>query len=277
MLRPEPPVFSVRNVSKTYRMRSGGTHRAVNDVSFDVLPGEIVALVGESGSGKTSLARIALGLLRPDAGDVLLQGRSLIEARPKELRRLRTAMQPVFQDSSTAFNPRRTVEEILVQATPPGLRLAPAGRRARVIQLLEQVRLRPAEPLLGRYPHELSGGQRQRLSIARAIAMDPAFIVADEPLSGADVSTRGEILNLFLDIQAARGVAYLFITHDISIARAFAQRVLVMYRGDLVEEGPVAQVIDTPRHDYTRRLVGAAMQGRGAIDAALAGLGAGRG
>jgi ABC-type glutathione transport system ATPase component len=260
------PVFSARSISKTYRMRNGGTHRAVNDVSFDVFPGEIVALVGESGSGKSSLARIALCLMAPDAGEISLNGTTLTNIPPKRLRELRTAMQPVFQDSSTAFNPRRTVEQLLTQATPKSLKLDATRRRARIIRLLEQVRLRPAEALLARYPHELSGGQRQRLSIARAIAMEPVFIVADEPLSGADVSTRGEILNLFLDIQAERDVSYLFITHDISIARAFAHRVLVMYRGDLVEHGPVDEVIDRPKHEYTRKLVGAALMGREAID-----------
>lgn len=260
------PIFSVQGVSKTYRMRNGGKHLAVNDVSFEVYPGEIVALVGESGSGKTSLARIALCLMKPDAGDVVLNGHSLVHTTPARLRELRTAMQPVFQDSSTAFNPRRTVEQLLKQATPNGLHLTPQQLRARIVGLLEQVRLRPAERLLGRFPHELSGGQRQRLAIARAIAMDPVFIVADEPLSGADVSIRGEILNLFLDIREWKNVAYLFITHDISIARAFAHRVLVMYQGNLVEHGPVEDVIDYPRHPYTQRLVTAALTGRKAIN-----------
>jgi ABC-type oligopeptide transport system ATPase subunit len=132
--------------------------------------------------------------------------------------------------------------------------------------LLEQVRLLPAAGMLGRFPHELSGGQRQRLSIARAIAMDPVFIVADEPLSGADVSIRGKILNLFLDIQEQRNVAYLFITHDISIARAFAHRILVMYRGRIVEQGLAEEVIDNPQDPYTQRLVAAALAGRKAIN-----------
>jgi len=260
------PVFAAEHVSKTYHMRHGQTHLAVDDVSFEVRAGETVALVGESGSGKTSLAKITLALVRPDAGDVRLLDRSLVHATPAELRRLRTSMQPVFQDSSTAFNPRRTVEQLLVQATPKASSYGSAALRARVIGLLEQVRLSPAAGMLGRFPHELSGGQRQRLAIARAIAMDPVFIVADEPLSGADVSIRGKILNLLLDIQEQRNVAYLFITHDISIARAFAHRILVMYRGRIVEQGTAEEVIDNPQDPYTQRLVAAALAGRKAIN-----------
>lgn len=266
MANAEAPVFVAEHVSKTYHMRQGQTHLAVDDVSFDVRAGETVALVGESGSGKTSLAKITLALLKPDAGDVRLLDRSLVHTTPTELRRLRTAMQPVFQDSSTAFNPRRTVEQLLVQATPDARAYRASDLRARTLGLLEQVRLLPAAGMLGRFPHELSGGQRQRLAIARAIAMDPVFIVADEPLSGADVSIRGKILNLFLDIQEQRNVAYLFITHDISIARAFAHRILVMYRGRIVEQGRAEEVIDNPQDPYTQRLVAAALAGRKAIN-----------
>lgn len=265
------PIFSVENVSKRYRMRNGDTHLAVNDVSFTIGEGEIVALVGESGSGKTSLARICLALMKPDEGDVKLNGQSLVFATAAELRSARIPMQPVFQDSSSAFNPRRTVESIMRQAMRNRARMTSIQIRNRAIELLEQVRLSPGAGFLHRLPHELSGGQRQRLAIARAIAMEPDLIIADEPLSGADVSIRGQVLNLFLDIREERNVAYLFITHDISIARAFAQRVLVMYKGDLVEQGLVEDVIDNPRHSYTQRLVSAALAGRRAIDGITAG------
>lgn len=264
------PIFSAEGVSKNYRMRNGGAHLAVDNVSFVVHAGEIVALVGESGSGKTSLAKIALGLMRPDAGDVKLNGNSLVHTTPMRLRQVRTAMQPVFQDSSVAFNPRRTVQQLLAQATLNASTMNSQAVRARAIELLNEVRLSPGENFLGRFPHELSGGQRQRLAIARALAMKPVLIVADEPLSGADVSIRGQILNLFLDIQERENVGYLFITHDISIARAFAHRVLVMYKGVLVEQGTAEDVIDRPQHDYTQRLVSAALAGRRNIERAVA-------
>jgi ABC-type glutathione transport system ATPase component len=198
-------------------------------------------------------------LLKPDAGDAQLQGQSLVSIEPARLREIRTAMQPVFQDASAAFNPRRTVAQAISQAIVKP-EVAPQQREDKIIELLEQVRLAPGRSFLTRFPHELSGGQRQRLSIARAIAMDPVLIIADEPLSGADVSIRGEILNLLLDLQAQRGVAYLFVTHDISIARAFAHRVAVMYQGSLVEEGRADEVIDRPKHPYTQRLVAAAVR-----------------
>jgi ABC-type glutathione transport system ATPase component len=271
-MKTPPPIFTVENVSKRYRMRNGETHLAVNDVSFAVGAGEIVALVGESGSGKTSLAKICLALMQPDVGRVTLKGRSLTDASPQELRRSRVAMQPVFQDSSSAFNPRRTVENILRQATKGRSGMSSQELRTHAIGLLEQVRLLPGEQFLKRLPHELSGGQRQRLAIARALAMEPELIIADEPLSGADVSIRGQVLNLFLDIRAQRNVAYLFITHDISIARAFAERVLVMYKGELVEQGYVEDVIDNPQHPYTQRLVSAALAGRRAIDEITSGI-----
>jgi ABC-type glutathione transport system ATPase component len=253
-----PPILELVGVSKSFRLRDGGIQHAVKSVDLVVGAGETVALIGESGSGKTSLARIALALLKPDAGDVLLQGQSLVEIDAERLRAVRTAMQPVFQDSSAAFNPRRTVAQALGQAVvKPGLDAS--QREARIIELLEQVRLTPGKSFLGRFPHELSGGQRQRLAIARAIGKDPVLIIADEPLSGADVSIRGELLNLLLDLQEQRSIAYLFITHDISIAHAFAHRVAVMYQGSLVEEGTADEVIERPKHPYTQRLVAASL------------------
>lgn len=253
------PIIDVRGVSKTFTTRSQAPHLAVNNVSLAIYPGETVALVGESGSGKTSVSRIVLALLKPDTGDVLLQGRSLLNLRGDGLRKARTVMQPVFQDSGAAFNPRRTIAQLLRQAIDAG---APSDvdRQARAIELLELVRLRPGADYLGRFPHELSGGQRQRLAIARAIATNPELIVADEPLSGADVSIRGQVLNLLLDLQAERHIAYLFITHDIAVARSFAHRVIVMYKGEIVEQGPAEQVIAAPTHPYTKRLVDSALR-----------------
>jgi len=248
-----PPLLVLDGVAKTFRGGGGATVAAVKPTSLTVHAGEIVALVGESGSGKSTLGRIALGLIEPDEGSVSFDGHRLQSLSPAEFRAVRTGMQPIFQDPTSSLNPRRTVRELLMQA----LWKQPGEGEARCAALLEDVGLQPPARYLDRYPHELSGGQRQRVSIARSLAMQPRLIIADEPLSGADVSIRGQVLNLLLDIQQSRGVAYLMITHDISIARAFAHHVAVMMRGELVEIGPAAEVLRTPSHDYTRRLIAA--------------------
>jgi ABC-type glutathione transport system ATPase component len=247
-----PPLLVLDGVAKTFRA-GGSTVAAVKPTSLSVHAGEIVALVGESGSGKSTLGRIALGLIEPDEGSVSFDGHRLQGLSPAEFRAVRTGMQPIFQDPTSSLNPRRNVRELLMQA----LWKQPGEGEARCAALLRDVGLQPAARYLDRYPHELSGGQRQRVSIARSLAMQPRLIIADEPLSGADVSIRGQVLNLLLDIQKSRGVAYLMITHDISIARAFADRVAVMMRGELVEIGAAAEVLRTPSHDYTRRLIAA--------------------
>jgi ABC-type glutathione transport system ATPase component len=249
----EKPLLELRRVSKTFRSAAGETVAAVRGVSLTVRRGETVALVGESGSGKSTLGRIALGLIKPDSGDVLLDGRPFASLSRRAFRAARTAMQPIFQDATASLNPRRTVRQLLAQA----VRRRDDRIDAHAVRLLDSVGLRPGSEYLDRLPHELSGGQRQRVAIARALAVEPALIVADEPLSGADVSIRGQVLNLLLDVQEARGIAYLMITHDISIARAFADRVAVMLRGEIVESGAVADVLTSPRHDYTRRLLDA--------------------
>ncbi len=247
------PILELVGISKTFRRTGGTPLKAVDNVSLMVGRGETVALVGESGSGKSTLGRIALGLLAPDSGRVVLDGRVLSELSAGELRRARVAMQPIFQDATSSLNPRRSARELMAQALP-GAGEAVDEQAAR---LLDRVGLSPGHDYLPRFPHEISGGQRQRLAIARALAMNPRLIVADEPLSGADVSIRGQILNLLLDIKEERGVAYLMITHDISIARHFADRVAVMQRGVIVETGPAAQVLTSPSHPYTRQLVAA--------------------
>jgi len=255
---PPSPILELRNVSKIYN-RGGIPNRAVDGVSLKISAGETVALVGESGSGKTSVSRIALGLVRPDEGEVLLHGQSLLTMDKQTLRRKRLAMQPVFQDSGAAFNPRRTIQQILDQALDANP-IQVADRYKRKVELLDSVRLSPGDDYLRRFPHELSGGQRQRLAIARAVAAGPELIVADEPLSGADVTIRGQVLNLLIDLQLSNQLGYLFVTHDIAIARAFAHRVVVMYKGRIVEEGPAEEVVGNPRHDYTKRLVASAFR-----------------
>lgn len=253
-----PPLLEVREVSVSFKQRHGEIVHAVRSVSFEVRRGETVALVGESGSGKSSLARLILCLTRPHGGEIAINGDRIDHLSARDLRKKRLLMQPVFQDAAGAFNPRRSVFQSLVEA----LRCSaapPSDMRAAAEQLLEQVKLFPANRLLNAFPHELSGGQRQRLGIARALAVDPKIIIADEPLSGADVSIRGQIIDLLIEIQELRGIAYLFITHDMGLARAFAHRVLVMYKGSLVEQGPAEQIFASPQHEYTRLLVSAAV------------------
>ena len=247
------PLLEVREVCKTFRRSRTESVSALRSVNLHVDAGESLALVGESGSGKSTLGRIALGLLAPDSGSVLVEGRQLGELQAAELRRLRAEMQPIFQDAAAALNPRRSAKGHLLQA----LAVRGAAKEAEAIALLESVGLRPGQEYLNRLPHELSGGQRQRLTIARALAPQPRLIVADEPLSGADVSIRGQILNLLLHIKQSRAIAYLLITHDISVARAFSDRVAVMMRGEIVETGPAERVLMRPEHEYTRRLLAA--------------------
>jgi len=249
------PLLELCHLHKIFARRGAPPLRAVDDVSLSVEAGECVALVGESGSGKSTLARLALRLLLPDSGQVLLEGNDFARLSGQALRRARMTVQPVFQDASATFNPRRTVRGLLRQA------LVQAGRAntrdTALCALLERVELHPAADLLPRYPSELSGGQRQRLSIARALATEPRLIIADEPLSGADVSIRAQILDLLTGLQAASGLAYLLITHDMLLARAVSDRVAVMYQGRIVETGPTASVLDRPGDPYTRRLLAA--------------------
>lgn len=247
------PVLELLHLSKMFPLRGAAPLLAVANVSLTVAAGECVALVGESGSGKSTLARLALRLIEPDAGEVLLAGRSLMRIRRGELRRARRGMQPVFQDPTASFNPRRTVRALLRQA------LEGAGDRDardhQIAELLDAVRLKPAADYLDRYPHELSGGQGQRLAIARALAPRPAVIIADEPLSGADVSIRAQILNLLIDLEHRSRIAYLLITHDMLVAGSFSHRIAVMYRGRIVEQGQTGAVLRAPLHPYTQALL----------------------
>ncbi len=235
----------------------GGTAsevRAVDGVSFQVEAGETLALVGESGSGKSTTARLALRLLEPTSGELYFRGESILGRR--DLGAFRKQAQFVFQDPFSSLNPRHTVETIL--AEPFVLhKLAPKSEiPERVRALLERVGLRPEHAR--RYPHQFSGGQRQRIGIARALAVEPELIVADEPVSALDVSVQAQVLNLLQDLKAERGLAMLFIAHDLAVVRMVSQRIAVMYRGRLVEVGPAEAVCETPLHPYTRALLAAA-------------------
>ncbi len=262
---PESALFEAHEVTKRFERRDGSAFNAVDRVSLSISAAETVALVGETGSGKSTLARLALGLTAPDEGDICFRGRSLEKMSPAEHRMFRLAVQPIFQDPGASFNPRRKVKDLLQQA------FVQAGRTkdaipAATTAVLASVGLHATADFLHRYPHELSGGQKQRLAIARALAMAPDLLIADEPLSGADASIRGQILNLLTDLQDERKIAILFITHDISIARAFAHRVSVMYRGTVVEQGLASDVLSKPQHPYTQLLLAAAPSVTGDID-----------
>ncbi|MGJ7575068.1 ATP-binding cassette domain-containing protein [Variovorax sp. RB2P76] len=229
----------------------------LHEIDLQVAPGECVALVGESGSGKTTLARTAMRLYEPQQGDVVFAGREITHMNEAELRPLRARMQMIFQDPLSALNPRRRVGEIVVQ---PLLSYGRLGASASAAQRDEQARALLAQVSLPpefaqRYPHELSGGQRQRVGIARAIALQPDLIVADEIVSGLDVSTQARILMLLRELRTRLDMGMIFVTHDLSVVRVLCDRVVVMREGRIVEQGPTVEVFDQPQHPYTRALL----------------------
>jgi oligopeptide/dipeptide ABC transporter ATP-binding protein len=257
------PLVEVADLVKHYKRRGwlrgdAAPVRAVDGVSFTVAPGETLGLVGESGSGKSTVGRAVLRLETPTAGTVRFDGADLASLDGTALRKLRRRMQVVFQDPFGSLNPRRTVGDSIAEGLVIHQIGTSADRKARVDGLLEEVGLDAS--LADRYPHEFSGGQRQRIGIARALAVEPEFIVCDEPVSALDVSIQAQVLNLLLDLRARRGLAYLFIAHDLAVVRQIAHRVAVMYLGTIVELGPARQVISAPRHPYTRALVSAIPQ-----------------
>ena len=256
-------LLEARNVSRLFPVRGSGglfspplMQRAVDGVSASLHAGEVLALVGESGSGKTTLGRMLLGLTEPSEGAIYYRGRALAEQPRGAGSAFRREVQVVFQDTGGSLNPRHTIAQSV--ALPLTYHRGLDGRAAakEVDALLEQVGLPPAH-FRQRLPHELSGGQRQRVGIARALAAQPAVIVADEPVSALDVSIRAQILRLMADLQRERQLAYLLITHDLGVVRAVADRVMVMAAGKLVETGDADQVLEAPRHDYTQQLLAA--------------------
>ncbi|WP_116051944.1 nickel ABC transporter ATP-binding protein NikE [Amycolatopsis palatopharyngis] len=253
------PLLSARDLRVSFRDRSGAPINAVAGVDLDIRRGEIVALVGQSGSGKTTLARTMLGLQPPSSGSLRFAGDPLPK-RGSALRAYRREVQLVLQDPTSALNPRHSVYEAVAEG-PRIHGLTGSGERQLVARALEAAELRPAERFMSRMPHELSGGQRQRVVIAGALALDPSVLVADEPVASLDASVRGEILALFLRLRRELGLAALVITHDLGLAWNIADRVAVMYRGELVEVGTVEEVLLTPRHDYTRSLLAALPSG----------------
>lgn len=256
-------IVEVRGLKKHFPALSGiisqrtlGWIKAVDDVTFAIRRGETLGLVGESGCGKTTLGRCILQLERPTAGKVLFDGKDLTQMTDAELRPLRRRMQTIFQDPYSSLNPRMTIGQMISEPIRVhGIARNRRETRDRVAELLTLVGLNPL--MAGRYPHELSGGQRQRVGIARALAIDPEFIVCDEPISALDVSIQAQIINLLQELQEKFGLTYLFIAHDLSVVRHISDRIAVMYLGKIVEIADRQESYENPLHPYTKALLSA--------------------
>lgn len=262
MNNSERPLLEVRDLKVHFPIRSGllrrqtGSFKAVDGVSFTVEAGKTVGLVGESGSGKTTIGRTLVKLIPATSGEVLWKGENILPMTEKEFRPLRRRIQYIFQDPFGSLNPRMTIGAIIGEALEIHFRALNAGDRAdRVASLLKRVGLKPE--MMGRHPHEFSGGQRQRIGIARALAVEPEFLICDEPVSALDVSVQAQIVNLLQDIQAEFGIALLFIAHDLAIVEHISDTVLVLHRGKIVESGSAQEVLENPTDSYTRELLAA--------------------
>ncbi len=254
------PLLEIRNLTKTFPLgesifggASKGEVRAVDGVSFDIEQGDTLGLVGESGSGKSTLGRLVLRLIEPTSGSIRFDGKDLLSASNREMRRMRREMQIIFQDPFGSLDPRFRVEDVIAEPLIIHDRLSREARRARTAELLRAVGL--DESALRRFPHEFSGGQRQRIGIARALALRPKFLVADEPVSALDVSVGAQIVNLLAELQREFGLTYLFISHSMPVVRYLSTRIAVMYRGKIVEIGPTQKITERPAHPYTRGLL----------------------
>ena len=249
------PLLRVEHLSKRYVDPSGHNVLAVNDVSFDVVQGEILGVVGESGAGKSTLGRMLIRVLEPTAGRILIEGHDFATLRGLALKAARRNVQMIFQDPFGSLNPRHKVGHILAEPLIVHGLMDRAAIRARVIELLDIVGLQPTS--VERYPHEFSGGQRQRIAIARALALKPNLIIADEPVSALDVSIQSQIINLIADLRAQLGLSVIFISHDLSVVRHLSNRIAVMKAGTIVELGSADAVFTRPQHAYTQALIAA--------------------
>ncbi len=253
-LKKHFPIFS-----KGFVKKQVGVVKAVDDVSFDILPGETLGIVGESGSGKTTCARSILRAIRPTSGEVLFsyddKTVDLVQIPDREIKPLRQRMQMIFQDPFSSLNPRMTVGDIIAEPLVIHNLAGKSETEERVVQMLRKVGLKPEHRQ--RYPHAFSGGQRQRIGIARALIMQPSFVVADEAVSALDVSVQAQVINLLEDLQDEFNLTYIFVAHDLSVVRHICDRVAVMYAGKIVELAPTDTLFANPRHPYTRALLSA--------------------
>jgi oligopeptide transport system ATP-binding protein len=256
------PLLSVSQLKVAYPIRSSLLNRkisenvAVANVSFDVAAGETVGLVGESGSGKSTIARTVIGLVKPVSGRIDFEGRDITHYSPKQLKSVRRDMQMVFQDPFASLNPRLTVRDLVAEGWRVHRGIVPQSRwTAEVKELMERVGLNP--DYSDRYPHQFSGGQRQRIGIARALSLRPKLIICDEAVSALDVSVQAQVLNLLDDLQRELGLAYLFISHDLSVIEHVCDRVLVLHHGEVVESGTARGIFENPQDDYTKALIAA--------------------
>lgn len=261
MTKAPEPLLKVSGLRVWFPIRKGvlnrvaGQVRAVDGVSFTILPGETLGLVGESGCGKTTLGRALMGLEKPVGGRIIFDGQDLGTLTRQARRQLRRHSQMIFQDPFSSLNPRMTVQELVTEGLVHHRLLRGRTRTDAARELLASVGM--DADCLYRYPHEFSGGQRQRISLARALALQPHFLVCDEPVSALDVSVQAQVINLLLDLRERYGLAYLFISHDLSVVRLMSHRVAVMYLGKIVESGATSAVMETARHPYTRALLSA--------------------
>lgn len=250
-------LLDVKNLTKHFNTASGTVH-AVDGVSFAINRGETLGIVGESGCGKTTTGRCLLRLTEPTAGEALFEGRDVFKMNKQDMTHARKEMQIIFQDPFSSLDPRRTVFQTIAEPIKHH-RIIPGARKLdierRVVELMETVGL--AERLINVYPHELDGGRRQRIGIARALAVEPKFIVCDEPVSALDVSIQAQILNLLKDLQQKKGLTFIFITHDLSVVNYFSDKIIVMYLGMAVETAPSDKLFATPMHPYTKALLSA--------------------
>lgn len=248
-------LLEVKHLKKYFKTSKGLLH-AVDDVNFTIERGKTLGVVGESGCGKSTTGRAILRLLEPTAGEVLFEGKDVVKLSDSQMRNMRKEMQIIFQDPFASLNPRKTVSEIIGQPLVINrIMMDKREREKRVLELMETVGL--AERLVNTYPHELDGGRRQRIGIARALSMNPKFIVCDEPVSALDVSIQAQILNLLTTLQRDMNLTYIFITHDLSVVNYFSDDIAVMYLGQLIEKAPSAMLFDNPLHPYTQALLSA--------------------
>lgn len=247
-------LLEVKNLKKYFKTGAGFLH-AVDDVSFTLDKGKTLGVVGESGCGKTTLGRTILHLTTPTAGTIVFDGKDISNPSKKELVKLRENMQIIFQDPYSSLDPRSTVSETIMEPLMLHSKLSKAEMQVEVTKLMDTVGL--AKRLANSYPHELDGGRRQRIGIARALALKPEFIVCDEPVSALDVSIQAQIINLMLDLQQEMGLAYMFVTHDLSVVKYISDDIMVMYLGQIVEKAPSDELFEHPTHPYTQALLSA--------------------